>query len=115
MAAPTNPVIRGDNTVIWGSNGVFNTGYIKSAKKSNTSDKVEVQDNTGYVVTTIYFNHKGECEFTMVVRGAIPEFNSGDLITVAGLVNCQVDNADVNWAQAGVVEMSIKATKYAKI
>jgi hypothetical protein len=108
-----NPTIVGNNTVIWGTGNIYaGTGIITGAEKGSSADKIEIQDETGYVVTVIYFNQKNECSFEMVVKTSIPTLAIGDAITIAGTANCHVDDIRVVWSQKDVAKYSIKATKY---
>jgi len=107
-----SPVIKGDNTVVWGSNGVYSTGIIVSGSKQLSGEKMEVKDNNGFVVAAIYFDDKNQCDFEMIVQTAAPDLARGDQITICGLLNCLVDETDEKWAQNDVRKFSVKATKY---
>ena len=110
--AAGSPVIKGDNTVVWGSGGVYSTGIIVSGSKQTTADKVEVKDNNGFVVAAIYFDQKNKCDFEMIVQTSAPTLAVGDQITICGVANCLVDELDEKWAQNDVRKFSVKATKY---
>lgn len=112
----SNPNIVGDNTVIFGSNGVYGTGQIvEDGNKRLTGDKLEIQDNDGNVVTVIYFNDKNECSFLMVVKTAAPSLARGDAITIGGVADCLVDDTEEIWRRGDVRKFRVNATRYAAL
>jgi len=113
MAIPSSPVIRGNNNVFWGTNGIY-AGRIVSCDKTADGDMVEIKDNDGYVTTRVYFNHNNEANFEMIAPASIPDFNKGDLITIGTDVNCEIQNAKTLWKQDDVARIQIKAKKYAR-
>lgn len=108
-----NPVIKGDNTVLFGSGGYYSgNGIVVSGNKKLSGDKLEVKDENGYVVATIYFNDKNEFSFEMIVKTAAPDLDRGDQITVAGVVNALVDDTEEMWKQDDVRRVRVNATRY---
>lgn len=110
------PVIKGDNTVLFGADGVYSgSGIITGGNKKSEAEKLEVIDENGFVVSVIYFNNKKECSFDMVVKTAAPDLAPGDTITICGVALCLVDNCEEIWAQKDVRKFRVSATKYAGI
>ncbi len=108
-----NPTVVGDNTVLWGTGGLYEgTGIITDAEVGDSSDKLEVQDEDGFTVTVIYFNQKKECQFNMVVKTSMPELEIGDVITLAGVANCQVESIRRMWKQNDVAKYAVTAVRY---
>lgn len=113
-----NPVIRGDNTVLWGTSGVYSgsgAGFITTGRKRATAEKLEIKDNNGFTVATIYFDNKTECEFEMIVKTAAPTLAIGDGLTICGVAYALVDDFEEMWAQADVRKLRVKATNYVGI
>jgi hypothetical protein len=109
---PNNPTIKGDNTVLFGSAGFYSgSGILVSGNKKLSGDKLEVKDQTGYVVATIYFNDKNEFSFEMIVKTAAPTLDRGDEITLASLV-ALVDDVEEMWKQDDVRRLRVTATRY---
>jgi hypothetical protein len=110
------PVIKGDNTVLFGADGVYSgSGLVTGGNKKTDAEKIEVPDANGFVVAVIYFNNKNECSFEMIVKTAAPTLVPGDTITLCGVAACLVDNAEEIWAQKDVRKFRVTATKYAAI
>jgi hypothetical protein len=56
---PNNPIIVGDNTVLWGSaSGTTVEGIIVRARNMLTGEMVEVSDENGFTVANVYFNDR---------------------------------------------------------
>jgi hypothetical protein len=110
------PVIRGDNTVLFGSEGVYTgNGIITGGNKRLNGEKLEVADETGYIVAVIYFNEKNECSFEMIVKTAAPDLERGDEIEICGVAACLVDDTELIFANKDVQKFRVNATKYAGI
>lgn len=110
------PVIIGDDSVIWGTNGVYGEGNIvASGSKRLTGEKLEVHNNNGFTVAAIYFDDKKECQFEMIVKTAAPELSRGDALTIGGQVDCLLDDMETLWEQRGVKRVRVNATKYALV
>ncbi len=109
---PNNPVIKGDNTVLFGSASYYaGSGILVSGNKKLSGDKLEVKDETGYVVAVIFFNDKNEFSFEMIVKTAAPTLARGDQLTLAGLV-ALVDDVEEMWKQDDVRRLRVNATRY---
>ncbi|WP_043588982.1 hypothetical protein [Geminisphaera colitermitum] len=110
------PTIRGDNTVLFGADGVYSgNGIIVSGSKKGNSEKLEVGDENGFTVAVIWFNNKKQCSFEMIVKTAAPELEEGDEIELCGVAACYVDDVEEVWAQKDVRRFRVNATKYAAI
>lgn len=110
------PVIRGDNTVLFGADGVYSgNGIIVGGNKRLNGEKLEVADENGYVVAVIYFNEKNECSFEMIVKTAAPALERGDEIEICGVAACLVDDTEEIWANKDTRKFRVNATKYAGI
>lgn len=107
------PVIKGNNTVLWGTGGLYGTGEIvESGSTRLTGDKLEIEDNDGFVVTAIFFNDKHECSFSMVVKTTVPTLKRGDAITIGGVADALVDDMETVWERRDVRKVRVNATKY---
>jgi hypothetical protein len=109
---PGTPTIKGDNTVLFGSAGAYATGIITSASKRTGSEVLEVKDNNGFTVAAIYFDHKNECQFEMIVQTAAPTLAIADQVTICGVANCLVKDIEQMWANTDVRKYRVTATKY---
>lgn len=109
---PEEPIIVGDQSVVWGTEGVYSEGYVVSANNRRTGEKLEIQDNNGFTVAVIYFDHKNECQFEIMVKTAAPALERGDAITIGGVANCLVDDTDKVWGNREVQRLRVTATKY---
>lgn len=110
------PTIKGNNKVLWGTNGLYGEGVItESGSTRLTGDKVEIEDNDGSAVAVIYFNDKHECSFTMVIQTAAPELARGDAITIGGVTDALVDDVETVWERRDVRKLRVNATKYSGI
>lgn len=117
-ASTNNPVIRGDSSVLWGANGVYNgtgSGIVQSGSHELTGEKMEVQDELGQTVAVIFFDDKGNIEFEAIIKTAAPTIARGDGITVCGIAYALVDSITKLWENKGVQKYRVKATKYAVI
>lgn len=116
MSATSSPTIKGDNTVLFGANGVYSgAGIITRGSKKTGGSVLEVKDENSFTVTKIYFDDKNECEFEMIVKTAAPDLARGDFITICGVAACLVDETEEMWEQGGVRKFRVKATKHAMI
>ena len=104
-------VIRGDNTIQWGSNGVY-TGYVVSARDQATGEMVEIPDNVGEPVALVIFNTKFECEIEVIVQTTTVRPNRGDLVTLFGRTNTIITETEKIWAQKDTQKLRIRATKF---
>lgn len=112
MAANT-PTIKGNTTVLWGTDGLYAAGeVVESGSERLTGDKVEIEDNNGFVVSVIYFNDKRECTFSMIVKTTAPTLARGDAITIGGVVGALVDDTEIVWERRDVRKYKVNATKY---
>lgn len=109
---PTTPTLKGDGTVNWGTAAVYASGIITNGRKLRTSDTAFVLNNVGFAVTKIYFNHRNECEFEMIVQTAAPTLAIGDTVTIGGVSDCLVDDTESMWKQDDVEKFRVKATAY---
>lgn len=115
-AAVGSPRIVGDNTILFGTAGVYGSGIIvSSASNKLDGDKLEIKDNKGSVTTVIYFNDKNQCSFEMLVSAAAPTLARGDAITIGGVVNCLVDNTELKWTNDNTQKFTVNATRYPNV
>lgn len=108
-----NPVIQGDSTVLFGVSGTTSiTGILQSCEVALEGDKLEVQDETGYVVAVIYYNDKKQITFEMIVKTAAPTLKRGDDIAIAGVIGALVDTTRELWRNNDVRKYQVTATYY---
>lgn len=112
---PSSPTIKGNNTVIWGSGGVYATGIIVRGNVKTTGEKFLVKDNNGFTVTAIYFDDRNECSFEMITQTSDPTLARGDFITIGGVASCIVEETEKMWEQNGVRKFTVTAVKYSQI
>jgi hypothetical protein len=109
MADPN--IVGTPNDIIWGTNGTYAVGLIKSCRKQNGGDKREIRDNNGKVVVVVYFNDNGEVELVMLAQVSIDLPARGTPITIAGLA-CLTESAEENWRNEQEKEVTLKAHRY---
>ncbi len=112
FTAPS-PVIKGDNTVLWGTGGTYSTAIVVSARDHLTGEIVEVSDNNGFASSVVLFNDKNECEVQIIVQTAAPSIARGDAVTVCGHAGCVATDTELMWEQKGVRKYTLRATKFA--
>ena len=109
---PTTPVIKGDNTIVWGSDGVYSSGIITSGRKRRSAQKTQIADNNGFTVTVIYFDHNNQCEFEAVVQTAVPSLEIGDQIEIGGVTGALIDDIETMWENTREKKYRVVATAY---
>jgi len=111
-----NAVIKGDNTVLWGTaSGTTLAGIIVRVRNQLTGEMVEVPDENGFAVAVIFFNDKNECEVEMIIQTSAPSIPRGTVCTIMGIENCISNDYEQVWEQKGVRKYTLKATAYAGI
>jgi len=109
-----SPIIKGDNTVVFGSGGVYTTGIIvTTASNKLDGDMLEIKDNNGFVVAVIFYNDKNELSFEMIVQTTAPTLKRGDVITIAGVATAIVKDTELKYTQDNVQKFAVNATSYA--
>ena len=113
MSSSNNPVITGDNTVLFGTNGYYSgSGVVVSGNKKLEGDRLDLRDENGFVFTSIYFDDKNQFSFEMIVKTAAPELERGDLITVAGVANAEVQDTELIYEQTRERRYRVNATRF---
>lgn len=113
MSSSNNPTITGDNTVLFGTNGYYSgSGVVIGGNNKLTGDKLDLLDENGFVFATIYFNDKNEFSFEMIVKTAAPTLGRGDLITVGGVANAEVQDTELIYAQTAERRYRVNAIRY---
>jgi hypothetical protein len=111
-----NPVIKGDNTVLWGTgSGTTLAGIIVRVRNMLTGEMEKVTDENGFTIAKIYFDDQNQCEVEMIVRTSYPTLARGDAVTIMGNATCLVDEYEKVWEQKAVRKYTLKATAYAGI
>lgn len=108
-------VIKGNNTITWGSGSAGGSGKVQSSTRKLGTDKVELVDENGEVFSVVYFNAKNECEFEAILLSAVTLPAIGDTITIGGIALCLVDSIEEKWTNNNAKMFTIRATKYANI
>lgn len=109
---PTTPTIKGDNTIVWGTDGVYSSGIITSGRKTRSAQKAQVADNNGFTVAVIYYDHNNSCEFEAVVQTALPDLEIGDDIEIGGVTTAHIDDIETMWENTREKKYRIRATAY---
>ncbi|WP_043586354.1 hypothetical protein [Geminisphaera colitermitum] len=113
-----NPTIRGDNTVLFGTRNFYGNAIINSGTIQKATDKLEIRNNDGVVVTTIYYNQNRKTSFEMIVQATAPDIGPGDVLTLgtgAGSAKFIVDDCTESWSNTDVRKYSVNATAYTGI
>ena len=113
-----NPVIRGDNTILWGASGVFSgtgAGIVTSGNKKIVGEKTEIKDVNGFTVAVVYFDDKKNVSFEMYVKTAAPTLARGDGVTICGVAYALVDDFEEVWANTDARKLIVNATQYVSI
>jgi len=117
-AQPTAPVIIGDNTIAWGTGGIYSGGGIaETADIVGNAKAQEVANTVGFTAAVVYFDHQQEINITCTGEGSAPSFSPGDVVSVCGVTGCHVapGGFKVMYTQKGVTKFSLKVIKYALI
>jgi len=109
---PTTPTIKGDNTIVWGSDNVYASGIIVSGRKLRSAQKAQIADNNGFTVAVIYYDHNDQCEFEAVVQTAVPSLAIGDQISIGGVTTALIDDIEEMWENTREKKYRIRATAY---
>jgi hypothetical protein len=108
-----NATLVGDQTVLFGTVGYYSgSGIVISGNQTHEADKLEIQDENGYVICTIYFNEKKQFSFEMLIKTAAPTLEPGDLITLAGVAQAEVQKIDIIWTRGAERKVRIEAIRY---
>jgi hypothetical protein len=107
-----SPKINGLNTIVWGTDGIMDTGTIITARNMRTGKKEEVPDNFGWTQAVIYFDDQNQCEVEVLLQSDSTAPERGDFVTLFALSNCQVDDVEKMYDQKNVGKYRIKATAY---
>jgi hypothetical protein len=114
---PTTPVIVGDNTILWGTSGIYSGGgIVESATLTNNAEAQEIANTKGFAAAVVYFNQKQEIEAECTVEGStVPSFSVGDSLTICGVTGCivQPGGFQVIYGQKAAVKFRLKVTKFA--
>lgn len=111
---PTNYTIVGDGDITFSTDDVGYTavGTILSGSQKRTGDLVELKDRQGNVFATIYFNDKDECEIEALWISTYTPPARGDLISIMGLTNVEVQDWEKKWENERETKFSLRCTKY---
>jgi hypothetical protein len=104
--------VTGSTTIEWGTGDAGGSGKVQSASRRIGGEKVELKDENGETFCVVYFDDKDQCEFTAIVLSGNPPAR-GDAISIGGVSNCLVDEAELNWQNNNAKMMTVRATKYA--
>ncbi len=114
---PTAPVIIGDNTILWGTGGIYaGGGIVESASIVGNAEAQEIANTSGFAKAVVYFNQTQDIEAECTCEGEVaPSFNVGDSVTLCGVAGCYVQPGGfkVMYSQKGVVKFSLKVKKFA--
>lgn len=106
------PTIKGNNTIIWGTAGLFGSGTVLSVRKRRTSEKKKIKDNAGFTQTKVYYDQATEYEVQCLVETSVPTIEPGDQVTVQGITTCLADDVEVNWEQEGEAKWTLTVTSH---
>jgi len=104
-------IVGSPDDIVWGSDGVYASGIITSARKAVNGDKREIKDNFGNVAVIVYFNEKNECEVTVLAQASLDLPARGDSVTIASVL-CLCDSTEENWTNEKEKSFNVKATRY---
>jgi hypothetical protein len=88
----------GDDTVRYGADGVYATGFIQSASFRVAGKKITVQSG-GSTVAAAYFDEEGRAEVEIDLPLTAPSLSRGDFVTIAGVTNCIVEEFELRWTE----------------
>ena len=108
-----NPIIKGDNTITWGTGDVFSLGYVQKVTDLTTGEVTEILDNDGDTAAAVISNIHGEFSVECILKSGdvIPEI--GDDLEIGGKTECVCLNAEKMWENKGALKLNIKATRFA--
>lgn len=111
MSDPAYPVQKGDSTVTWGANGIYDADFIQSGSKKRTAQKKTLAGSTGNTGAVVFFDGSRQVTIEFARKTTQAEIHASDTITIAG-VSALVDESEVKYANEDFVMLSVTATAY---
>lgn len=101
--------LDGAANVVWGTeNVVSGFGYVVSARKTNSSERIPVLDNNGVPAGTVYVPQYDEIECEILCESTTNIPAIGDNLTIDGSVG-GVENVEQAWEQKGIKKLRVRA------
>lgn len=111
----TYVIQEGSSTAVWGTDGVYAKGIIKSATNNIVADKTTIADNNGNTAIVVYFNKRNEFSLTILHESTSSIPAIGDSLTIDSVVGCIVEEVSKDWTQGAESQFTVTAVKYVKI
>ena len=109
---PGTPDIKGNTTIIWGTDGLYGSGTVLKVRKRRTAEMKKIKDNKGFTQTRVAYDHSTEYEVEALVETSVPDLEVNDQVTVQGITTTLVDDVDVNWEQEGEAKWTMNVTSH---
>lgn len=109
---PGTPDIKGNNTIIWGTDGLYGSGTVLKVRKRRTAETKKIKDNKGFTQTRVAYDHSYEYEVECLVETDVPDIEINDQVTVQGIETCLADEVEVNWEQEGEAKWTLTVTSH---
>ena len=114
MSDPAYPIQKGDATVAWGADGIYEADFIQSGSSKRTAQKKTLADSEGNTGAVVFFDGSRQVSVEFARKTTQEEIHGGDSITIAG-VAALVDDVDVKYANADFQMLTVTATAYDKV
>ena len=100
--------------VVWGTAtaGTLTHGKILSASKKKTSKLFEQEDEDGETYSAIFYDQTLEGVVEILVKGAATIPDPGDVITVVGVTDMLVLDAEEKWAAGQTKKLALTVKKW---
>lgn len=111
MASGT-PTIKGNATIIWGTEGLYGAGTVIKVSKTRSAEQKKIKDNTGFTQTKVFYDHSNMYDVECLVETSVPEIEIGDVVTVDDVATCIVEDLKVNWEQEGEAKWTMTVSSH---
>lgn len=101
--------------VIWGASSagtLTNQGKILSASKKKASKLVEQEDEDGETYSVIFYDQTEEATIEILSKTAATIPDPGDLLTVVGVTDMLVIDAEEKWTAGQTKKISLTVKKW---
>lgn len=107
-----DPIIKGDNTITWGTGTLYSLGHVQKITNTETGEEVLITGNNGNTVAAILFDTHGEYEVEVICKSGDTYPVRGADVTICGQAECTVKERVQNWENKGAAKLTLKATCY---
>jgi len=106
------PTIKGNSTIIWGTDGLYGTGTVIKVSKTRSAEIKKIKDNKGFTQSKVFYDHATMYDVECLVETSVPDLEMGDVATVDGVASCIVEDHKVNWEQEGEAKWTMTVASH---